>query len=252
MLIRQTIDALHEMRILGMAEALEAQISSAQVADLSFEDRFAFLVEAEKTHRQSRRLATLLRQARLKISACVEDVDFSKSRGLDKSVMLRLATSEWVRAHQVVLIFGPTGAGKSYLACALGHAACRAQLSVRYFRLSRLLGDLAMARADGTYPKLLARLAKTELLVIDDFGLAPLSDVERRDLLEILEDRYSQRATAVTSQLPIEHWHEVIGDPTIADAILDRLVHGAHRIELKGESMRKTRTRAKPTEATGV
>jgi DNA replication protein DnaC len=241
MLIHQSIDRLHEMRLLGMAEALEDQQRSAEASALSFDDRIALLIEAEKTYRENRRLVTLLRQARLKIAgACPEDVDFSSTRGLDRSVVLALATCEWVRADQVVLVIGPTGVGKTYLACALGHAAARAGLSVRYFRLSRLLGEMALAKADGSYPKLLARLAKTELLILDDFGLAALGDTERRDLLEILEDRYSTRATLVTSQLPTEHWHEVIGDPTIADAILDRLVHGAHRIEMKGESRRKT------------
>ena len=175
----------------------------------------------------------------LRLPACVEDLDFRTPRGLDRSVMLRLASADWVRAHQVVLVVGPTGAGKTYLSCALGQAACRQGLSTRYFRLSRLLGELALSRADGSYPKLLAKLGKTELLILDDWGLAPLADAERRDLLEVLEDRYGRRATLVTSQLPLEHWHEYIGSPTLADAILDRLLHGAHKLILKGGSMRK-------------
>lgn len=155
--------------------------------------------------------------------------------------MLRLGSADWIRQRQVVLIVGPTGVGKSYLACALGQAACRNGLSTRYFRMGRLLAELALARADGSYAKLLGKLAKTELLILDDWGLAPLADAERRDLLEILEDRYRSRASLVTSQLPIEHWHDYIGSPTLADAILDRLVHGAHKITLKGGSMRKRR-----------
>jgi DNA replication protein DnaC len=239
MLRNQTIEQLHELRLRGMAAALEDQLTHTLADDLTFEDRLALLVERELTWRDDRRLQRLLQEAKLRLAACVEDLDFRTPRGLERSVVLRLATAEWVRHHQVVLITGPTGAGKTYLGCALGQAACRAGYSVRYFRLSRLLGDLALARADGSYAKLLAKLGKTELLILDDWGLAPLSDVERRDLLEVLEDRYGRRATLVTSQLPLEHWHDYIGSPTLADAILDRLLHGAHKLILKGGSMRK-------------
>lgn len=239
MLIQQTLDQLHALRLPGMAAALEEQLASAAARELSFEDRLALLVERERTCRDDRRLQRLLQEARLRLPACVEDLDFRAPRGLDRSVVLRLASAEWVRAHQVVLIVGPTGAGKTYLSCALGQAACRQGLSTRYFRLSRLLGDLALARADGSYPKLLAKLSKTDLLILDDWGLAALSDQERRDLLEVLEDRYGRRATVVTSQLPLEHWHDYLGNPTLADAILDRLLHGAHKLILKGGSMRK-------------
>src|SRR3990172_2504594 len=239
MLIQQTIERLYELRLTGMATALEEQLTGADVRDLSFEDRLALLIEREMSFREDRRLTRLLQLAKLRLPACVEDLDFRSPRGLDKSLVLRLATSDWIRQHEVVLIAGATGTGKSYLACALGHAACRRGLSVRYYRFSILLGDLAIARGDGSYAKLLENISRTELLILDDFGLAPLSDTERRDLLEVLEDRYGRRATLMTSQLPLDHWHEVIGNPTFVDAILDRLVHHAHRLTLKGASMRR-------------
>jgi DNA replication protein DnaC len=242
MLIEQTIGRLHELRLSGMAEALEEQRGRPDLSDMDFWDRLALLLEREVTCREDRRLARLLQLAKLHLPDAVEDIDFRSPRVLDRSVVLRLATAEWVRAHQVVLVTGATGTGKSYLACALGNAACRHGLSVRYYRFSRLLSDLALARGDGSYGKALEKLAKTELLILDDFGLAPLSDSERRDLLEVLEDRYGRRATLVTSQLPLEHWHQVIGDPTFGDAILDRLIHHAHRIPLKGASMRRKST----------
>jgi DNA replication protein DnaC len=239
-MIHPTLERLHELRLRGMAAALEEQLQGSAAQDLSFEERLALLLEREITWRDNSRLQRLLRDARLRLpSAAPEDIDYRSVRGLDRSVLLRLGSADWVRQRQVVLIVGPTGVGKSYLACALGQAACRSGRSTRYFRLGRLLGELALARADGSYAKLLAKLAKADLLILDDWGLAPLADVERRDLLEILEDRYRSKSTLVTSQLPIEHWHEYIGSPTLADAILDRLVHGAHKIVLKGGSMRK-------------
>jgi DNA replication protein DnaC len=177
----------------------------------------------------------------------IEDLDLRSPRGLDRSVILRLAGCDWIRNHQVVLITGATGTGKTYLACALAQAACRQGLSSRYLRLTRLIEEIALARADGSYPKLMDRLQKTDCLAIDDFGLAPLNQIERRDLLEVIEDRTGRRATLVTSQLPLEHWHEVVGDATFADAILDRLVHHAHRIPLKGASMRRKEPKTTPT-----
>jgi len=250
MLLQQTIDRLHEMKLTGMAQALEEQRGQPDLGDFPFEDRLALLVEREATTRADRRLTRLLQVAKLRLPAMVEDIDFKTPRGLDRSVILRLASCDWIRQHQVVLIVGATGTGKTYLGCALGHSACRHGLSVRYRRLPRLLNDLALAKADGSYGKLLATLAKTQLLIVDDWGLAPLGDRERRDLLEVIEDRYGRRATLIASQLPVEHWHDLIGDPTFGDAILDRLVHGAHRITLKGRSMRRTDTqKAKKSES---
>jgi DNA replication protein DnaC len=223
-----------------MAAALSEQQGQPDLGALSFEDRLTLLVEREVTARADRRLTRLLQLAKLRLpAAAIEDLDFRSARGLDRSLLLRLASCEWIRQRQTVLIVGATGTGKTYLACALGQSACRHGLTVRYVRLPRLLHDLGLARADGSYGKLLATLAKTELLLVDDWGLAPLADRERRDVLEVLEDRSGCRATLVTSQLPFDHWHESVGDPTFGDAILDRLVHQAHRLTLKGPSMRR-------------
>lgn len=245
MLIHQTLERLRDLRLIGMAQALEEQLRRSDLDTLPFEDRLGLLLERELTERDDRRLARLLQVAKLQMPACVEDLDLKPARGLDRSLVLRLTTGQWIREHDNVLIVGATGTGKSYLACALGHSACRAGLSTRYFRFSRLLGALALARADGSYPKFLERLAKAQLLILDDFGLAGLSDTERADLLEVLDDRYAKRATLVTSQLPFDHWHDVLGDATFADAILDRLINNAYRITLKGPSMR--RKKAKPS-----
>lgn len=233
-----------------MAQALEEQRGQPDLGDLAFEDRLALLLEREATARADRRLTRLLQIARLRLPAMVEDIDFKTPRGLDRSVILHLAGGDWIRRHQVVLIVGATGTGKTYLGCALGHNACRQGLTVRYLRLPRLLNDLALAKADGSYGKALTTLAKTELVIIDDWGLAPLGDRERRDLLEVIEDRYGRKSTLIASQLPVEHWHDLIGDPTFGDAILDRLVHGAHRITLKGRSMRKADAEKKKPKGT--
>jgi DNA replication protein DnaC len=251
MLIQQTVDRLHELRLTGMAQALQEQLGMPDLNTLAFEDRLALLLERESTFRDDRRLTRLLQVAKLHMPASVEDLDFRTPRGIDRSLVLSLASGQWIREHDNLLISGATGTGKSYIACAFGHSACRHGLSTRYFRFSRLLAEFALARADGSYPKLLDRLARTQLLLLDDFGLAPLSDPERRDLLEVLDDRYSKRATLVTSQLPFDHWHDVLGDATFADAILDRLVHNAHRITLKGASMRKKKNKrpSSPSEA---
>lgn len=247
MLIEQTFAQLRELRLTGMADALEEQQAVPDVQSLSFEDRLGLLVEREATVRQDRRLARLLRQAKLRLPATIEDLDLRSPRGLDRSVILRLASCDWVRNHQVVLVTGATGTGKTYLACALAQAACRQGISSRYLRLTQLIEDMALARADGSYPKLMSRLQKTALLAIDDYGMAPLNQTERRDLLEVIEDRSGRRATLLASQLPLDHWHEVIGDATFADAILDRLVHHAHRITLKGPSMRRKEPKTNPT-----
>jgi DNA replication protein DnaC len=243
MLIEQTLTLLHSLRLTGMAQALEEQRGIPDLAQLSFEERFALLLEREKAARTDRRLTRLLQLARFRVNACVEDLNFRAKRGLDRSMILRLAGGEWIREHQITLIVGPTGTGKTWLACALGQSACRHGYTVRYTRLPRLLGEeLVRARADGSYGKLLQQLAKTELLILDDWGLAPLGDRERRDLLEIVEERAGRRATLVTSQVPVEHWHELVGDATFGDAILDRLVHHAHRITLSGGSLRRLST----------
>jgi DNA replication protein DnaC len=239
MMAQQTLDRLHELRLPGMAEALEEQMRMSDMGSLDFEDRLALLLERELTVRDDRRLTRLLRMAKLSLQAAVEDINFRSPRGLDRAVILRLASGQWIHEHDNVLISGATGTGKSYLACALGHSACRHGLTTRYYRFSRLLDQLALARADGSYARLLDRLAKTQVLILDDFGLAALTDPERRDLLEVLEDRYAKRATLLTSQLPFDHWHAVVSDATFADAILDRLVHNAHKITLKGNSMRR-------------
>ena len=239
MLMQQTLDLLHTLRLPGMAHALEEQRGIPDVARLSFEERLALLLEREHLLRDDRRLTRLLQLARFREAACLEDVNFRVKRGLDRSVFVRLAAGDWVRQHEIVLFVGPTGTGKTWLACALGHSACRQGHTVRSVRLPRLLGDLALAHGDGSSGRLLQQLAKTELLIVDDWGLAPLGDRERRDHLDVLEDRSGRRATLVTSQVPVEHWHDLVGDATFGDAILDRLVHHAHRITLTGGSLRK-------------
>jgi DNA replication protein DnaC len=241
MLSHPTLERLHELQLRGMARAFEEQMQMPDLGELSFAERLGLLVDREAADRESRRLARRLKEAKLRLEAAVEDLDFRIPRGLDKRLVLSLASCGWIDQRLNVLITGPTGVGKSYLACALAHKACRDGYTVLYHRLSRLLGELALARGDGRYPQLLARLGKARLLVLDDWGLEPLTDTHRRDLLEILEDRYDRRSTLVTSQLAVKHWHDALGDPTLADAILDRLVHNAHRIELDGESIRKRR-----------
>lgn len=239
MLHHPTLDKLQTLRLTGMVKALSEQMHLPESADLSFEERLGLLVDRELTERRDRRLTARLRQAKLRLSACLEDLHYRHPRGLEKSLMSTLASCQWIRERHNVLITGPTGIGKTWLACALGHQACREGYTVLYLRLPRLLQELPIAKGDGRYPKLMASLAKTDLLILDDWGLAMLNDENRRDLLDLLEDRHDRRATIVTSQLPVEHWHEAIGHPTLADAILDRLIHNAYKITLKGESMRK-------------
>ncbi len=239
MLTHPILDKLQTLRLTGMYQALVEQLQMPDIAALTFEERLGLLVDRESTERENRRLTTRLRQAKLRQTACIEDIDYRHPRGLDKSLMARLATCQWVRERHNVLITGPTGIGKTWLGCALGHKACREGLTVLYLRLPRFLPELPIAKGDGRYGKLLTTLAKTDVLILDDWGLAPFSDENRRDLLEIVEDRHERRATIITSQLPVEHWHDALGDPTLADAILDRLVHNAYKIALHGESMRK-------------
>ncbi len=245
MLMHPTLDQLRFLRLEGMAKALEEQLQMTGIEDLRFEDRLALLIDREATERASRRLKTRLRKAKLRQNnACVEDVDFRIKRDLDKGLFLALASCDWIAQHRNVLITGPTGVGKTYLACALAQKACREGHTVQYLRMPRLFADLRLAHADGRYPKLMAGLAKTHLLVLDDWGLAPLGDADRRELLEILEDRYDLRSTMVTSQLLVDDWHDSIAHPTLADAILDRLVHNAYTLKLQGESVRSNRALA--------
>ena len=242
MLLHPTLEQLATLRLTGMAAALSEQ-RQMDLADLSFEDRLALLLDREIVARKNRKMKTQLHKARLRQDSCLEDIDFRHPRGLDKSLVVRLADCQWLKEHHNLIITGPTGVGKTYLACAFAHKACREGFSTLYLRLTKLFEDLSLARGDGRYLKLLKSFAKTDLLVLDDYGLFPLNQEQRHDLLEILEDRHHIRSTLVTSQLPLEHWHEQIGDPTLADAILDRLVHNAHKLHLKGESMRKTKAR---------
>jgi DNA replication protein DnaC len=242
MLTHPTTEKLNQLRLYGMAHALAEQATIAEIGSLDFDERLGLLVDREMTERSNRLTASRLRRARLKQSATAEDIDFRAPRGLDRALFQSLLTGNWVSGHQNVLLTGPTGVGKTYLACALANQACRQNASALYFRLPRLLQDLAIARGDGRYAKLLAQFAKTDVLVLDDWGLAAFTDESRRDLLEIFDDRHGSRSTIVTSQFPVEHWHEALGDPTLADAILDRLVHNAHRIALKGDSLRKKKS----------
>jgi DNA replication protein DnaC len=242
MLNQQTIEKLHALRLQGMAEAFRAQPQQAGITDLSFEERFALLVDQQWNWRQNRALARRLAKAKLHHRASVEDIDFRSPRGLDRTLVRSLTQdSAWVREHQNIFLIGPTGIGKSFLACALAEKACRDGFTAIYTRATQLFRDLILARADGSLRTLLARLARLDVLLVDDWAMAPLADAERRDFLEICEDRYQIRSTILTSQLPVAKWHEQIGDPTLADSILDRLVHNAHRIEMRGESMRKKR-----------
>ncbi|MGO9229873.1 MAG: IS21-like element helper ATPase IstB [Bryobacteraceae bacterium] len=239
---QQTLEKLRALRLHGMAEAFRAQSEQPGISELSFEERFALLVDQQWNWRQNRALERRLSQAKLRHRASVEDLDFRTPRGLDRALLRSLTQdSAWVREHQNIFLLGPTGIGKSFLACALAEKACRDGFTALYTRAAQLFRDLALARADGSLRTLLARWARLQVLVVDDWAMAPLADTERRDFLEICEDRYQQRSLILTSQLPVAKWHEQIGDPTLADSILDRLVHNAHRIEMRGESMRKKR-----------
>jgi DNA replication protein DnaC len=239
MLTHPTLEKLRAMKLWGMAKALEEQMASPEINSLSFEERLGLMVDREMDERLNRRMATRLKKAKLRLPACMEDIDYRHQRGLDKALMLSLASCSFVRKSQNIIITGPTGVGKTYLACALTHKACLEGYSAQYLRLPKLLSELAVARGDGRYPKIMTAYAKVDLLVLDDWGIDRLSREERLDILELLEDRYGLKSTLVVGQVPIEQWHEIIGDPTLADAILDRLVHNAHKIELKGDSLRK-------------
>lgn len=244
MLNSPTVEKLRAMKLHALLAAWEAQQQDPSSTSLTFDERLALLIDAEWLARENRRLARALQEAKLRPShACLEAVDYGPRRGLDKSQLRQLATCRWVAEHQAVLIYGACGTGKSFLACALAHQACRHGYRALYWRTSRLFHELTLARAAGTYPRLLARLARVDVLVLDDWGLAPIQDQERQDLLEILEDRYGLRSTVITSQLAPALWHDYVAHPTLADAICDRVLHHAHRIELKGDSMRKVPTK---------
>jgi len=244
MTTEETFRKLSELRLYGFTRALEEQLAQpASYTTLAIEDRVGLLVDREWTERETRRLTRRLQLAKLRDrQACVEDVDFRHPRGLDRALVQRLATGEWITKAQNVLVIGPTGCGKTYVACALGHKACRDGHSVLYRRVPRLAHELHIARGDGSLPRLLSRWAKIDVLILDDWGLTPLGAQERHDLLEVLEDRCGEHSTIIAGQLPVKSWHTYIGDPAVADAALDRVVHNAHQIMLKGESMRKTRS----------
>ena len=242
MLNQHTLDKLRTLRLTGMAAAFEHQLTQPAAQELAFEERFGLLLDQELLARDNRRLARLIKTAKLRVSACVEDIDYRHPRGIERSLMSTLASCQWVQRRQNLCITGPTGTGKTWLACAVGHQACRQGLSVRYWRLPRLFELLRIAHGDGRYPQLMNQVAKTDLIILDDWGIQKMGPAQRNDLMELIEDRYGLRATLIASQLPTEHWHDYIGEATLADAILDRLLHNAHRLPLSGESLRKHHT----------
>ncbi len=241
MLKHPTLDQLHALGLYGMAKAFAELAETEEAQGIDRNDWLALLLDRESSLRRDKRLTSRLRAARLRQQASVEDVDYRAARGLDRALFQKLAEGQWIEAHDNLLLVGPSGVGKSWLACAIGQKACRDNRSVVYHRWPKLCEDLSLARGDGHHPRLIKSLGRADLLILDDFGLEPLDAGARHDLLEILEERYGRRSTIVTSQLPVTAWHDIIGDPTYADAVLDRLVHNAHRIELTGESLRRTR-----------
>lgn len=245
MLAHPSLDRLHALGLTGMAKAFTDLAAHAEAAQLSHAEWLGLLLEHEWSYRHDKKLTARLRFAKLRHQAAVEDVDYRSSRGLDRALFLKLATGTWIDAHDNLIVTGPTGVGKSWLACALGHKACRDDRSVLYQRVPKLFASLALARGDGRYARLLRTLGSVQLLILDDWGLEPLDEQARHDLLEILEERYGRRSTIVTSQVPVSAWFQVINHETYADAILDRLVHNAHRLELTGESMRRVQTQSK-------
>lgn len=239
MLLQQTLDKLYQMKLNGMADAVREQQTLPAVCDLAFEERLGLLTDREWDARENRTLTRRLQTAHLKIQACIEDIDFRSLRGLDKGVIVGLAECRFIEGHHHVLLTGPTGVGKTYLACALGNAACRRHHTVRYFRCDQLLSAIQMARFDGSYPNLMRRIEKTDLLILDDWGVTPFDQAAARDLFDLLDDRTTNGALVITSQAPPDAWYDLIAAPQLADAILDRVVHNAYRISISGESMRK-------------
>ena len=241
MLNEQTLQTLNALKLFGMARSFGDKIAHPSAADLSHPEFFGLIVQDEKTYRDNLRFTRLLFNANLNTPACLEDIDYKHPRDLNKQTILEISSTDWISRHDTVLLTGPTGVGKSYLACALGNFAARQGHTVLYLRAPRLFEMLLAAKADGSHLKMLTRLAKVQLLILDDLFLTPLDDPQRNDLLEIIEDRYQKNLTVITSQCPIKDWHAIIGEPTVADGILDRLLHHAYKIELKGESIRKTK-----------
>lgn len=239
MLTQPTIEKLNSMKLAAMAKAFADQMHCPDMAQLTFEERFGLIVDYQMTDLENRRMQNRLKNAKLRLAASIEDLDFRQGRGMDRSTVMSLAGNQWVKSRHNILVTGPTGAGKSYLACALAQKACRDGHSVLYQRIPRLLQDIAVSRHDGRYSKLIAPIVKCEVLILDDFLISPMNREEQRELLEIVEDRYDRKACVITSQLPVKAWHDGMQDPTLADAILDRLVHNAYKLELKGESMRR-------------
>lgn len=240
MFINPLIEKLEQLRLSGMAKALTEQLQQADIHQLSFKERLGLMIELEQAVRDHRRLQTLLNKAKFKLSnACVEDIDYQATRKIDRNLIRKLSQCDWVRAHHNILITGATGTGKTFLACALAHKGCLEKLSARYYRCPRLFSELAISKADGRYLKLLRQFEKTDILILDDWGIGNLTHEQRKDLLELFDDRHGHRSTIITSQLPIKLWHDYIGDKTLADAIMDRVIHNAYRLELSGESMRK-------------
>jgi DNA replication protein DnaC len=242
MLTQPTIEKLNSMKLTAMAKAFADQIQCPDIAQLTFEERFGLIVDHQMTDLENRRMQSRLKKAKLRLPASLEDLDFKQGRGLDRSTVMSLALNQWVTSHHNILVTGPTGAGKSYLACALAQKACRDGYATLYQRVPRLLQEIAVSRLDGRYAKLIAPIIKYEVLILDDLLISPLTREEQRELLEIVEERYDRKATIITSQLPVKAWHDAMQDPTLADAILDRLVHNAYKLELKGESMRRKRS----------
>lgn len=243
MLTQQTLETLRALGLTGRADAYQQQLQDTDVQALSFDERLGLLADREWSERQTRRLVRRLQIATLPLQASIEDLDYTTPRGLDRGLIRTLAEGRWLHEHRNVIICGPPGGGTTYVASALGNAACRQGWSVRYYRVSRLTGELTLAKGDGTYPQCMRRLAKTDLVMLDDWGLATLTAGEARDLLEVIDDRCTRRSTLIASQLPVEAWHGTSPDPSIADALLDRVVHTAHKIVLRGESMRKLRAK---------
>lgn len=242
MLNQHTASKLRELKLLGMAEAFERQLTQPQTYDIGFEERFGMLVDSERTYRDDKRLRRLLKNARFKFpQACIEDIKYEPQRGLDKGQIANLASCDWIRARQQLIITGATGVGKTWFVCAFGNAAARQGMSVIYIRMPRLFEELKVAHGDGSFGKRMLQLASVNLLILDDWGLKALSAPERHDLMEIVEERHNSRATIIASQVPIDLWHDYIGNPTLADAILDRLLEQVHRLHIKGESMRKSK-----------